>query len=88
MGELADLKLDDIDWLHGTFTVDGKSRNEGRLPLPQDFGDAMLSYLQRTRPRVSSSHVFITVLALGADYQGCRKKHVTARANGRVAGNG
>ncbi len=62
-GEVADLKLDDIDWPHGTFTVIGKSRHEAKLPLPQDIGDAILTYLKCARPRMSNTHVFITAVA-------------------------
>ncbi|WP_291995980.1 tyrosine-type recombinase/integrase [Candidatus Accumulibacter sp. ACC012] len=47
--DVASLKFDDIDWLHGTFTVIGKSRHEAKLPLPQDVGDAILNYLALCR---------------------------------------
>lgn len=61
--EVADLKLGDIDWSHGTFAVIGKSRREARLPLPQDVGDAILSYLRHARPHVHCDHVFISAVA-------------------------
>lgn len=82
--EVADLKLDDIDWSHGTFTVVGKSRHEAKLPLPQDVGDAILSYLQHARPRVGSSHVFITVVAPWQPITRDVIKNATARAMKRA----
>ena len=78
--EVADLKLDDIDWPHGTFTVIGKSRHEAKLPLPQDVGDAILSYLKRARPQVSSSHVFITAVAPWQPITRNVVRHATASA--------
>lgn len=61
--DVASLKFDDIDWLHGTFTVIGKSRHEAKLPLPQDVGDAILNYLRQARPSVNDVYVFITAVA-------------------------
>ncbi len=62
-GEVANLKLNDIDWSQGAFTVIGKSRREARLPLPQDVGDAMLHYLNAARPAINSNAIFITAIA-------------------------
>lgn len=62
-GEVADLAFGDLDWLHGTLTVMGKSRREAKLPLPQDTGDALLHYLNTARPTINCDHVFITALA-------------------------
>jgi site-specific recombinase XerD len=53
------LCLDDIDWRAGTVLVAGKSRRSTRLPLPQEVGDALLTYLATGRPRVSDPHVFL-----------------------------
>ena len=52
-GDLARLRLDDIDWMNGTLLVTGKGRYQVRLPLPQEVGDALLRYVN-FRPRVSS----------------------------------
>jgi len=78
--DVADLKLDDIDWSRGTFTVVGKSRREAKLPLPQDVGDAILNYLRGARPRVSSGYVFITVVAPWKPITRDVIKQATARA--------
>jgi len=44
-GDVAQLRLDDIEWETGSLRVSGKSRYEVRLPLPQDVGDAIAAYL-------------------------------------------
>ncbi len=51
-GDIVTMRLDDIEWIHGTIRVRGKSRQEVRLPLPQDAGDALLTYLEKGRPQV------------------------------------
>jgi site-specific recombinase XerD len=61
--EVADLKLADVDWRNGRITVAGKSRREEWLPLTQEVGDAMIAYIERVRPRLSTPHVFITEAA-------------------------
>jgi site-specific recombinase XerD len=62
-GDVAGLKLDDIDWREGTLLVSGKNRRETLLPLPQDVGDAILHYLEYIRPHVNSNKIFITIRA-------------------------
>lgn len=53
-GDITAMRIDDIDWLDGTFRVQGKGRTEVRLPLPQEVGDALLAYLKTARPKVPS----------------------------------
>lgn len=48
-GEVAALDLDDIDWEAGEMVVHGKGGSIGRLPLPTDVGEAIVSYLRRRR---------------------------------------
>ncbi len=62
-GDILEMRLEDIDWVAGTLRVKGKGRRETRLPLPQDAGDAVLHYLNRTRPSVDSDRLFITSIA-------------------------
>jgi integrase/recombinase XerD len=62
-GDIVAMKLDDVDWKCGTLRVQGKSRHEAVLPLPQDVGDALLAYLERGRPTSDSARVFLTVMA-------------------------
>ncbi len=60
-GDVMSLRLPDIDWADATFKVAGKGRRQVRLPLPQDVGDAVLTYLESGRPQVAFDHVFVTV---------------------------
>ena len=61
-GELARLQLDDIDWHRGLLLVRGKGGRYDELPLPDDVGRALVSYLRR-RPRCSSRAVFVRMTA-------------------------
>lgn len=59
-GELAGLRLDDIDWRAGTVHI--RTRKSGRaalLPLPPRAGRAIIAYLRRGRPRTADRHVFV-----------------------------
>ncbi|MGD0778011.1 MAG: site-specific integrase [Candidatus Solibacter sp.] len=58
-GDVARLRLIDIDWNNGTLQVIGKGRYQVRLPLPQDVGDALLRYLECRPANVDTDHVFI-----------------------------
>lgn len=62
-GDVANLHLEDIDWDNGLIRVAGKTRHAVALPLPQDAGDALLAYIEHARPIVTSSKVFIRVIA-------------------------
>jgi site-specific recombinase XerD len=62
-GDVAQLRLVDIEWETGSLQVSGKSRYQVRLPLPQDVGDAIVAYLE-CRPSTSpSDHVFLRTIA-------------------------
>ena len=63
-GEVAHLRLDDIDWRAGEVVVHGKGGHEHRLPLPSDVGEAIAAYLRRGR-RNSTVHreVFLRTVA-------------------------
>jgi integrase/recombinase XerD len=47
-GEVARLRLEDIDWHHGEILVRGKGRRDERMPLPAEVGEvsmrAFMSY--------------------------------------------
>ncbi len=58
-GEVAGLRLDDIDWRAGELVVRGKGGREDRLPLPTDVGQAIASYLRRGRPASDRREVFL-----------------------------
>lgn len=61
--EVAGLHLDDIDWMAGSLTArSSKTHRQRLLPLPQDVGEAILSYLQNGRPQTTDREVFLTAL--------------------------
>ena len=62
-GEVAGLRFDDIDWSRGVLGVSGKGRRRHWMPLPQEVGDAILAYMQGTRPRIADPHVFLRLVA-------------------------
>ena len=62
-GDVAQLRLADIEWETGSLRVSGKSRYEVRLPLPQDVGDAIAAYLARRPSTYPSDHVFLRNIA-------------------------
>lgn len=49
-GEVAGLRLDDIDWRAGTITLCGKGNCHERVPLPKDVGLRLAEYLSHARP--------------------------------------
>ena len=73
-GDVAALKLSDLNWQEGTVQVSGKSRRQHRLPLCQEVGDAILHYLNY-RPATDNDHVFLTTIApiKGLSYQSVGK---------------
>lgn len=62
-GDVADLRFKDIAWNEGTLRVCGKNRQEVRLPLPQDAGDALLAYIELGRPDALDDRIFLRVHA-------------------------
>jgi integrase/recombinase XerD len=62
-GEVAGLRLEDIDWRAGELVVRGKGSKLDRLPLPADVGQAVAAWLRRGRPRCAAREVFTRVRA-------------------------
>src|SRR6266496_2211430 len=63
-GEVAALRLDDIDWRRGEITVRGKGNRHDRLPLPADVGQKIVDYLRHARPPSAQDRcVFVRVKA-------------------------
>jgi integrase/recombinase XerD len=63
-GEVALLRLEDIDWRAGTLRVAvNKSRRVDILPLPPETGRAIADYLKTERPRTSNRAVFVRHVA-------------------------
>jgi site-specific recombinase XerD len=62
-GEIVFLELEDIDWKAGCLTVRGKRGRRTQLPLLQEVGDAIVSYLRDGRPHTHSRRVFLCAAA-------------------------
>ena len=59
-GEIAGLKISDIDWRAGTVMLKGtKTQRQDILPLPVETGQALADYLQHERPRSISHSLFV-----------------------------
>jgi integrase/recombinase XerD len=58
-GDIVHLRLRDIDWKAASFQVSGKGRRETRLPLTRELGDALVTYVTRSRPRTDTDTVFV-----------------------------
>ncbi len=61
-GEVAAIRLEDIDWRAGELVIHGKSSRHDVLPLPVDVGQAVVSYLRR-RPRCETRALFVRITA-------------------------
>jgi integrase len=62
-GEVAALRVCDIDWRSGEVMIRGKGNRQERLPLPADVGEALAGWLARGRPRCECEFVFTRVRA-------------------------
>lgn len=60
VGEVARLRLDDIDWRTGTVHIeDSKGLRRRELPLPVRVGKALARYLRQGRPPTQCRNVFV-----------------------------
>jgi integrase len=57
-GEVAALRLSDVDWRVGELLIRGKGSRQERLPLPDDVGVALAGWLAHGRPRCQSAFLF------------------------------
>ena len=84
-GELASLRLADIDWRCGEITVRGKGNRSERLPLPADVGQAVVAYLSATHPATTAGReLFGQVRAPHGALTRFAVTQVVARAAGRA----
>ena len=60
-GEVAAIRLDDVDWRAGELLVHGKGHREDTM-LPVDVGEALVEYL-RVRPASEHRALFLCALA-------------------------
>lgn len=84
-GEVASLRLDDIDWQAGQLRVRGKAGQRSALPLTAEVGQAIAAYLQHGRAHSHDRHLFLRARApvrgfLGASAVGCVVRHRLERA--------
>jgi site-specific recombinase XerD len=62
--EVAGLQLGDIDWVNGSLLArSSKAHCQRLLPLPQDVGEAILSYLRHGRPKTIDREIFLSAVA-------------------------
>ena len=62
-GDIWQLRLSDIDWRASRLRLQGKSRRGVFMPLPQDVGDSLITYIEGARPVVASDRVFLRAQA-------------------------
>ena len=62
-GEVAALRLGDIDWRAGEMLIHGKGSRQERLPLPGDVGETLAGWLSRGRPCCESVFAFTRLRA-------------------------
>jgi len=82
-GEVAAMRLGDVDWRRGELLVRGKGSRQDVLPLPVDVGEAMVSYLRR-RPRCASRALFLRVTAPRTEMDRCTVAWVVRAACDRA----
>lgn len=58
-GDIVRMRIQDIDWKGAWIHVSGKSRQEARLPLTQEVGEAIMTYVQQMRPSVRTDTLFL-----------------------------
>lgn len=83
-GEVAALRLDDVDWRRGEIVIHGKGGRRDRMPLPADVGDALVAYVRRGRPSCDGRTIFVGSRAphraLGSSAISSRVAHASLRA--------
>lgn len=58
-GDIVQLRLGDLDWKDAGICVSGKGRRQTLLPLTQEIGDAIASYIKDGRPQTAADTLFI-----------------------------
>jgi integrase/recombinase XerD len=87
-GEVAALRLDDIDWRRGEITVRGKGHRQDRLPLPADVGPRIVDYLRDGRAEAAQGRALF--VRAQAPYRALTSNAITTvvACAGRRAGLG
>jgi len=58
-GDIVQMRLKDIDWKGAWVHISGKSRRQTRLPLTQEIGQAIATYIQAGRFPASTDTLFL-----------------------------
>jgi integrase/recombinase XerD len=90
-GEVARLRLDDVDWRAGILLVRGKRARLDHLPLPVDAGKLLAAYLSRGRPcGLAHREVFLALDAPHGPLGSAAVSSIAARAlaAGGLSGGG
>jgi len=86
-GEVADLRLEDIDWRGGSVLLrERKTRRGAVVPLPRRAGRAIVAYLREERPTTGERRVFVQHLGVrrGRPLSSNAVSAVVVRALGRA----
>lgn len=85
-GEVAGLRVDDINWRRGEITVRGKGNRHEILPIPTDIGEALVRYLHDAHRRIPAGcrALFVNVRAPEGAMSATAVGDVVARVAGRV----
>jgi integrase/recombinase XerD len=84
IGEVAALRLEDLDWRAGELVISGKGSRQERLPLPVDVGEAITDWLREKRTDGHSRFVFTRARAPHDGLHPSSLNGVVARACGRA----
>jgi site-specific recombinase XerD len=79
-GDIVHLRLSDIDWKGAWVHVCGKGRRHTRLPLTQEVGDAIVTYLNRGRPCTNTDALFIRCRAPFCAFSSSTVSHIVDKA--------
>lgn len=83
-GEVAALRLEDVDWRAGEIVIRGKGSRIDRLPLTSDVGEALADYLRHARPRGFGRALFLCLRAPLSRLSASGVSSVVVRACGRA----
>ena len=79
-GDIVQLRLSDIDWKGAWIHVCGKGRRHTRLPLTQEVGDAIVTYLKKGRPRTNTDTLFVRCHAPFCAFSSSAVSHIVDKA--------
>jgi site-specific recombinase XerD len=77
-GEVAALRLDDVNWEQGSLTIRGKGNRWARMPLPRDVGEAIVDYLANGRSACADRRIFLRAHAPQRGFRGATPISIVA----------